>query len=273
VSCLSALYESISKVKNRTIEVLVTTHEKSLAHKDILDLNSTTRLITLDGECPLNSSQARNLGIINSNGLYLAFTDADCKVDIEWVDKLFVISERISSKNDIACVLGTHWLDQKYDFWSDLQERFREHHARRHIIETEEGAFTDRLDGRNLLIKGSIARKFLFNESLIREADRELGCRLVKANYKILYFEDLKVYHKPITFLDIINKQFMYGVGSAAWRKKQLNRTFLNYYWKQLFFRPIKHFLKCEISLMLLFSTLFNNAVYQLGRIYSMARK
>ena len=83
----------------------------------------------------------------------------------------------------------------------------------------------------------------------------------------------MKVYHIPITLCDIIKKEFKYGIGSVKWRKKELNRTFLNYYLKNYFLKPVKEFFCGKISLRLLCFTLMNNIIYQTGRIYGSFKK
>lgn len=271
--CINSIFRSYRRVRNKEIEVIIASHKQNKINFQKLGFGSKVRLVTQSGKYLLGTSRARNLGILAAKGRILAFTDDDCVVDAEWISQIFHSFEKIKSQRRIVCVLGNHWLDQKYVFWSDLQEQYRKQHALEHLFKESKNIFTNRLDGRNFAILRKIALPFLFNENLLTEADRELGVRLIKNNHKIKFNPSMKVYHIPITLCDIIKKEFRYGIGSIKWRKKELNRTFFNYYLRNYFIKPLKEFFNNEISLKLLCFTLMNNVVYQTGRIYGSFKK
>ena len=68
----------------------------------------------------LNVGGLRNAGAKVSSGDILAFTDADCVVEKDWLSQISRSLSQVHSREDIVCVLGNHWLDQSYAFWSDL---------------------------------------------------------------------------------------------------------------------------------------------------------
>lgn len=222
-------------------------------HKEQINFFSQGKI--LKGE-----SLARNVGIKNSRGRLIGFVDQDCVVGEDWVEQASLSFQVMKSDRKIACILGRHWPYQKYSFWLKLYERYRKDHAVEHFRKENGRIFTDRLDGRNFFVLKDIAEKFSFREDIPAEQDREFGVRLIKNGYKILYNDAMVIYHEPLTLVQIVKRQYNYGIGSGGWRKTP------KWFWR-FYFSHLKRFLKGDIGLIQMFFTMFCNFLYQMGRV------
>lgn len=109
----------------------------------------------------------------------------------------------------------------------------------------------------------------MFDERLPTEQDREFGSRIMNEGLELMYDKDMLVYHIPLSFKDVVKKQFKYGIGSVKWRKK----SFFNYYLKEYFLDNVEDFLRGKTRFDLMLFTLMNNTLYQAGRIYGSFKK
>lgn len=205
-------------------------------------------------------SYARNIGIKNSKSNLLAFFDHDCTVRNDWINQILFSFKKIENSPQIVCILGKHWLYKNYTLWLKLYSKYRERHAVEHFYKENDYILTNRLDGRNFAIYKNIAEKFFFRDDLPTEQDREFGVRLVDNNYKILYNENIVVFHEPLKLVQIFQRQYRYGVGSVKWRKIP------NWVYR-FYFLHLKRFFRREISLSQLFFIWLCNFFYQLGRL------
>lgn len=219
------------------------------------DINFFSQGFILMGE-----SHARNVGISNSRSKFIAFVDHDCTVKEDWVSQILFSFGEISSDSKIICVMGNHWLYQKYSIWLKLYGKYREDHAVEHFIKENGLTFTTRLDGRNFAMLSAAAKNFHFREDVIAEQDREYGMQIINNGYKILFNEAMIVYHEPIKFNQIIKRKYIYGRGSSRWRKTPS-------WFYRFYFLYLTRFLRGEINLSQMLFTMFCNFLFQLGRI------
>jgi len=164
-NCINSIFQSYKKVQDKELEIIIASHKKNRINFQELGFDGKVRLVTQSGKYPLGTSKARNLGVLSARGEILAFTDDDCIVDVDWIPQIFHSWDKLESQNQVVCILGNHWLDQKYAFWSNLQEEYRKQHALEHLFKENKNIFTDRLDGRNFTILRQTALNFLFNEN------------------------------------------------------------------------------------------------------------
>lgn len=142
---------------------------------------------------------ARNLGIRNSKGKIIAFTDDDCVVDKDW---LKAIKETL--KNDIKCVKGqTNVLNTEYEFSIDLKKYI--------YISKKQSATNNIAYSRDVLDKiGWFDEKFPFAAG----EDTDLICRFRLGGYKKLYNPKMVVWHRYEKDLDEFKRvSYRYGVG------------------------------------------------------------
>jgi len=242
------------------IEINIVLREEDMAKaKDYFKGEKNINFFS-QGSSLKGASYARNVGIKNSQGKFIAFVDHDCIVKEDWVEKIILGFKRVQLDKKIVCLLGNHWLYQKYSVWLKLYGKYRQDHSVEHFKKEGNIIFTDRLDGRNFAIIREIAKKFNFREDVSAEEDRELGVNLIKNGYKIVFNEEMVVYHEPLKLREVIQRQYSYGIGSATWRKTPdwFNRFYLAHF---------RRFLKKEIVFKQMLFTMFCNFLYQMGRL------
>lgn len=262
-NCIFSVINSVIKAeKEKETEIIVATHKKNASREKLIPKNSCLRIIYGGGDYPLNPSQARNIGIKKAEGKILAFIDADCIAEENWVSQIFEGFKKIKNNPSVDCIQGDYWthLSKNEDLWSKLYSEYRKRHALEHIRKYQNYFITERLDGRNFAIQAALAKKFLFNEDLKKGQDREFGQRLTKHGYKIMFVNEMLVYHNPLSLKEIISKEFNYGTWAIKWREIK--------FWKVVKWQ----WFKGEISLGLLLITLISRSSYELGKLYGYLR-
>lgn len=164
------------------------------------------------------SYNARNMGIKNSNGEILAFTDSDCIADKNWIKYLIrnFNDPRTGGVGGNVIAFQPESIVEKYQSKTALiQENFVK--EKPPYIVTANAAYP-----RDALIKIG-----LFDGSLYSGGDADIGWRLHWAGYEIKYEPNAVVYHKHrSTIFSMAKQYFKYGMGYTIYFKK--NRERLN---------------------------------------------
>ena len=155
---------------------------------------------------------ARNEGIRNASGDWIAFTDADCTVEPDWLTHLLsplvdpavgVVGGKILSVE--PCNRIERFGEQIHDHRRAIEE-FRPPYAitmnwasRRHVLEAVG----------------------LFDETLPRGQDVDLARRIQRAGYRLVYSSRAKIRHlNERTFWGLFREGFQHARGSRAVRAK-----------------------------------------------------
>jgi len=162
-------------------------------------------------EHPLSPAQARNRGARKAQGEILAFTDADCIPNIDW---LAVLADRFADPN-VAVVGGGVGFDT-YNYWTlaDNLSMFYEYLAAHQPGERRQ------LPSLNLSIRHKVFDEIGgFDERYPRPSgeDADLTIRLRKLGYR-LYFEPraIVVHHPPRNRLvDLLRHGYYQGMYST----------------------------------------------------------
>lgn len=185
----------------------------------VVDNNSTDNSIEIAKKYPVkllhegkqSSYAARNFGVKNAKGEIVAYTDADCVVDKEWLRQLVKnfkdetiagvggeilaynpksIVERYSDKNDV--------LSQKSNFNFEIV-----------------GFKMPFMATANAAYKKQILNEIgLFDDSFTSGGDVDLAWRITLNGYKIVFEPKALIYHRHRTTLYGLFKQFFrYGEG------------------------------------------------------------
>ena len=108
--CLESIYESINyslSYKEFEYEVLVINdHSDEGFREKVQELPYGVKIVDSDGVGP---GYARNLGIRNTIGEYIFFTDSDCVVSKDWI----LEGIKILDESGAIVVQGIPWLFQK----------------------------------------------------------------------------------------------------------------------------------------------------------------
>jgi len=167
---------------------------------------------------------ARNLVIDNSSPdtKYIAYTDADCIVDKEWLKTLY---ENIKNSGDDIAGAGGPRLIAPTD---NKKELIINHFLTSTIASGGNPAFSQRnikylksIPNYNAIYKKDVIAKFRYDDSLIMSDDTELNLRLGLNGYKFLYVKDALVYHRETdSLIQLARNMVRYGVNIANAIKK-----------------------------------------------------
>lgn len=167
---------------------------------------------------------SRNLVIDNSSktSRYIAYTDADCIVDKNWLKTLYQYVEE--SGDEIAGAGGPRLVAPT----EDKKELVINNFLTSNIASGGNPAFSkrnvnylDSIPNYNSIYKKDIISKFRYDDSLIISDDNELNLRLKKAGYNFIYAGDAKVYHRETnSILEFGKNMRNYGINITNTIKK-----------------------------------------------------
>ncbi|MGH7900227.1 MAG: glycosyltransferase [Thermodesulfobacteriota bacterium] len=183
--------------------------------------NTQTLLEEYDGRIKIlrerkrGPAAARNKGVLNSTGEIIAFTDADCSVDKNWLKKIVkplqdesigIVGGKILSKR--PCNKIEEFGENIHDHGKAINE-FKPPYvitmnwASRRSVITEVG---------------------LFDESFTRCEDVDLSHKIMQANYRLVYEPDAIIYHSnEKTLSGLFIEGFRHGFWSIKGHKKWKN--------------------------------------------------
>ncbi len=175
--------------------------------------------IEIFSENKKGSYTARNNGIAESKGDIIAFTDADCIADKDWLKELCkaFISE------DIGCVVG----NVKAYPGKSLIEIFSKNKG---ILSQKvglESKFLPYGQTANMAFRKNVFETIgKFDNSLISGGDADMSWRMqIETDYKLVYCQSSIVEHRHRTSLKgLFKQQFRYGFGRISLYKKYSDR-------------------------------------------------
>ena len=167
---------------------------------------------------------ARNLVIENADkdSKYIAFIDADCIADKDWLKILY---ERIEHSDDDVAGVGGVRLIAKTD---DKMELLINAILTSFIASGGNPAFSkrdvkyvDSIPNYNAIYKKEILDKFKYDTNLVLSDDCELNYRLRKNGYKFLYERNAIVWHHETNSIkEFLKNMFRYGINISRVVKK-----------------------------------------------------
>jgi glycosyltransferase involved in cell wall biosynthesis len=211
ISFIIPIYNSEKTIKGCLNSIL---NQKLQIEKEILVINNNSTdngpeiVRKIPGVRLLNKNKpgpgaARNKGLDNAMGDFIAFVDSDVELPLNWTSTCLEILERDSS---LAGVGGPgKSVDSNY-----VSESLNKLLFGKDEKVTEK--YVDSLASMDSLYRGGLLRNLRFNESLIAGEDPELNFRLRKQGYNLLYSEEVFVYHHhPLTIRGMMKKWYHYG--------------------------------------------------------------
>jgi len=215
------LIKSLLNVNYENYEIIIV-DSSSDGTKDVL--KKYTRKIKVFHMKPRkkrNANAARNLGVKKSKGSILAFTDADCIVDRNWLREL--VKEFVS--DDIA-VVGGSVLKHKNNIYIEHAAKsvrpIMRHYRQRIVIDKTNFHKSLYPIGCNFAVRKSVLKKVgFFDEKTPSYDEIELFWRILKKGCKIVCTPAPKVRHAFAKNLStVIRKCFRYGMGFGYFAKK-----------------------------------------------------
>ncbi|MGB9133714.1 MAG: glycosyltransferase family 2 protein [Methanosarcina sp.] len=171
-----------------------------------------------------NVAAARNLGVENSRGDLVAFTDGDCKVDPQWLKIL--VREMQSAPEDVVCVGGPNLIFDTDPVFGRVvgysQETFLGSGGSAQSKNSSKKHYVNSLPNCNAMYKKSAIKEVRgFDEMFLVGQDGDLNYRIGKKGHKFLYIPEAQVlHHRRGTLKSFSVRMFKYGMWMAELFKK-----------------------------------------------------
>lgn len=163
-----------------------------------------------------SSYAARNKAIKITKGKIIAFIDSDCIAEKKWLKNgiLYFTDEYIAA---VAGQIKFSYKEKTPNFW-EYYDSARKLNQKVYVMNAGFGATA------NLFIRKKIFDKYgLFRDDLISGGDYEFGWRITKNSEKIVYGENVVVFHKARSnFKYIMTKSRRIANGQKCLKKLNL---------------------------------------------------
>lgn len=170
-------------------------------------------------------SHAREVGTGESRGEYIAFTDADCVLEPDWLNELLAPFESATT-DDIAAVGGPNITpDDDTAFARAVGEtlEFLSGVGARYGYDGDEPREIHHNPTCNVIYRKPVIKEIDgFDEELVTVDDEELDARIRDRGYRILYTPNARVYHYRRTDWEGYKRMaYRYGMGRAQAIKRR----------------------------------------------------
>ena len=171
-----------------------------------------------------NVAAARNLGVKNAKGNFVAFTDGDCKVDPQWLKVL--IREMQDAPDDVVCFGGPNLIFDTDPIFGRVvgyaQESFLGSGGSAQSKNSTKRHYVSSLPNCNAMYKkAAILEAGGFDERFVVGQDGDLNYRIGKKGNRFLYVPEAQVlHHRRGTFKSFSVRMFKYGLWMAELFKK-----------------------------------------------------
>lgn len=200
----------------------------------------------------------RNLGIKAGKGTYLAFIDAHCLPDPNWLHQMITY---LKSNHTDACQ-GVIEFEFSNSLLSTLcgNATFRQESHQRERCAGEEGIYPFFVTGNVVCTRASVEAVGLFDEALPRAEDLDLAWRLILTGYKLGYNPEGRVLHKNSEdYLSFYLKFFYTG--------RAVSQIYKKYELSTQSGRSLMALFNSRITTLWILSTLLSLTGYQLENI------
>ena len=220
---LAGCLESLSATRFAEAEVLVL--DQSETEPRVPAMNGDGPFVRLV-RCPRRGkSAALNLGVREARGPWLAFTDDDCRVAVDWLR----VIDRTSAESGMGCVLTGRVVAGRPEETAVTAPSLRESDQE---TTYRTPGFRDVLFGNNMAIPAGLLRSMgCFDEALgpgtaaPAAEDNDLGSRLLRAGMPIRYQPRMVVTHRSWRSGPAQVRLFHgYGVGQGAFYAKHVRQ-------------------------------------------------
>jgi cellulose synthase/poly-beta-1,6-N-acetylglucosamine synthase-like glycosyltransferase len=217
----------------------------------------------------MNVAAARNLGVKEAKGDFIAFTDGDCKADKHWLKTL--VNEIKNAGKDVACVGGPNLIFDDDPTFAKVvgyaQETFLGSGGSAQANNSSKKKYVQSLPNCNALYKKSIIENIgYFDEHFVIGQDGDLNHRISKEGYRFLYIPEAKVWHHRRGNIKIFSaRMFKYGKWMAELFKK--HRDLVRWY---AFIPPIAIIFSLISIIMSIINPVLLNMLLYIIAIYTL---
>lgn len=186
--------------------------------KFLHDFEDKTKVATIivRNERNLGVAGSRNVGIKHATGEIIAFTDADCAAEPNWISELL----QGYNHKDVRAVGGSISDKCLTNIWK-LTDKGHD------FVASSEG-YVSYIQGCNMSFEAKVLKKFMFNDEIKYGYEEALLCdHIINDGHKIYYRPQAVVHHKRRSHLGaLLKRKYLLGLSSVWYRKKQ-NRFFM----------------------------------------------
>ena len=209
---LEKLLESLfNQTYEDSFEIIAVNNNSTDRSKEILDKDKD-KLIYLEQNEVASSYVSRNLAIKKAKGDILAFIDADCIADKNWLKH----GKKAIEKADLIGGKVNFYFSQKPSaaeyFDSIAHFQFKKTSKNQHSV-----------GGGNLIVKKYIFNKIGFFPEIKSGGDFQWTNKAYNAGYKLIYNEDTVVYHPARKLRELLHKQLRLGSSLRSHKKLKTN--------------------------------------------------
>ena len=213
--CLDSIFESIMYAQVEIkfdYEVLVVNDHSDIGFKEkVQELFKEVKIVDSDGTGP---GYARNLGIRNTSGEYIFFTDSDCVVAKDWI----LTGIKSLTQSGAIVIQGVPWLFQKNEnvYMGDQEQKLYEIMFSTYLYD---GNRTKMTDSRNLLMNRRIVdilgdEVFADKMEKATAESRVFGKRCLEKGIEILFDNNVCIYHEDSKNIEAVCRQkYRHGSG------------------------------------------------------------
>lgn len=186
-------------------EILLVDNASTDGTSDILARYSDGVRVLYEGK--RGAAAARNRGLFNARGKVVAFTDADCIVEKDWLHEI------VSPLKDHSIgVAGGRILSRRPCNEIEMfGERIHDHYKAINVCRppyTVTANWSSRLS--------VIKEAGFFDENLLKNQDSELAYRIVQCGYRLVYVPEAVIYHRNrSTLLGLFKEGYVHGYHSV----------------------------------------------------------
>jgi glycosyltransferase involved in cell wall biosynthesis len=202
VECIDSLLRLNYPKEN--LELILVNNASTDGTADVL--NRYSREIEILYEEKKGPAAARNRGLLNARGDIVAFVDADCTVDKDWLKKIV-----LPLQDEAVGVVGGKILSKRP--CNKIEEFGEEIHDHEKAINEYNPPYAITMNWSSSL--SALKEIGLFDEGFRRCEDVDLSYRIFRSGYKIVYQPEAVVYHRnERTFLGLFREGYLHGFHS-----------------------------------------------------------
>jgi cellulose synthase/poly-beta-1,6-N-acetylglucosamine synthase-like glycosyltransferase len=199
-------------------EILLVDNASTDGTSDIVARYSNDVRVLYEGK--RGAAAARNRGLFNARGKVVAFTDADCIVDKDWLQE--IVSPLKDHRVGIA---GGRILSRRpCNAIEMFGERIHDHHK---AINVYRPPYVNTANWSSRL--SVLEEAGFFDESFLRGQDTDLAWRIAQYGYRLVYAPRAVIYHRNrSTVLGLFKEGYVHGYHSVKILQK--HEMFLQQY-------------------------------------------
>ncbi len=216
-NCIESILSQNFPIDN--YEIIVVDGGSTDKTQQIVKNHNVKLIIDKDGSI----AHGRNIGVKNSKGMYVAFTDGDCVVEKSWLKKL--IYEIKKSSNDVVAVGGPNLVFDDDSLFAKsvgyMQETYLGSGGSPQSYRINKPKYVQSIPNCNIMYKNEIISSERYDNSFSMGDDCEFNFRLKQKGYKFLYIPDILVWHHRRDSIKTLSKKmFLYAKSMARITKK-----------------------------------------------------